>query len=124
MRGEKKRKISLKKRIKAAKEYNSDSESDSVVKKMTSKDMKELDLLGDEDFSDNLSLDLSELENDDDQVQEISKKKKNDKSTQEIEEGKTSKLASVISKILDSTADSKVLEKIKLATSSVFKKKN
>jgi hypothetical protein len=115
MRGEKRKKIVVKKK---QINYNSDSSSgdDSSFKnkgKLSAKDLHELDIEGKKKENHSSDEDEQELEfsfSDDDEKN--SSKKKNDslveKNDKEIEEQKSLKLGSVISKILATKADQNV----------------
>ncbi|KAJ3273498.1 Molybdate-anion transporter [Terramyces sp. JEL0728] len=98
MGDKKKRKVSLKKRQKAEAAYNSDSD----VEEFTKQDLIDNDILQDDGLDNDFSEDNISLSDDDDFKERKEKVPQKDKA--EIEEGKTTKLSSVISKILETGA--------------------
>ncbi|KAJ3260774.1 Molybdate-anion transporter [Boothiomyces macroporosus] len=95
MKDKKKRKVSLKKRQKAEAAYNSDSDAEEFTKQ----DLIDNDILQEDDLDHDFSEDNISL-SDDDEFKE-KKEKQPKKDAAEVEEGKTTKLSSVISKILE-----------------------
>ncbi|KAJ3000499.1 hypothetical protein HDV02_005364 [Globomyces sp. JEL0801] len=108
MRGPKRKKVYKKKN---EKQYNSDSESEQETTgnlKYTKKDLADLDIVNDNHYSDSDDVEnLDELndsdvvQDDDDKETGVKKIPQVKKSVEEIEEGKSTKLASIIGKILD-----------------------
>jgi hypothetical protein len=104
MRGPKRPKLK-KRRV----EYHSGSEEEEEqVKKMTKQDLKDLDIdMNDEGgISSNDDDDFNE-----DELEERKEKKQVEDNSEELEAQRTVKMASIISKILDTKADEKVSKK-------------
>ena len=134
MRGEKKKKIVVKKKHQI--KYNSDSSDNEETtfnpqnKPLSAKEMHELDIEGkrsggrdnssdeDNDFADELALVTAGDENDYNTAGDKNNKKKIDEEEDEgkVETQKTTKLGSVISKILASKSD----DKVRISTYLIF----